>query len=685
MPAYIVTAPDGKEYEIEGDGTQEEALAYFQSQWKPKPHLDPKSPSYGQAPTDPSLYDQEDIAHNKRLQTVREVARQGGRGLTALADGAMALPRMVANIPSNVANYFGADMPTFKGLQESVPEFAPKNDTEVFADKVNTGLGGVLSGTGIGGSMANAANQTTQGIGRVLASRPAVQTMSAVTGAAGSELARQGGAGPMGEMIGGLGGAMAPGMIATAAPAVTRAGFRGGEAGRQRVEDNLKAFEKAGTTPTVGQATESRLARGAESLLSRTPGGAGKMVAKAESQADDLGAAIEKRAAQLAKKTSGEQAGRTISRGVGGFVEQFRAKQGQLYGELDQHITPDSQVPVASTLKALKELTTPTKGAEATSAQFINPKIAKIAEGLAKDAQTGTIPYGAVRELRTRIGQELENANLVDDVPKAQWKKLWGAMSNDLGEAAKAAGPKAQQSWSRANQYTRAGHARIDAIEHVVGRAGGPEKIFQAAISNNREGASTLRAVMQSLDGEGQKTVSATVLRRLGIANPSNQNDLGENFSTSTFLTNWNKLSPEAKRTLFDRYGSGFREDMDQVAKVTGNLREGSKVFQNLSGTEPAIAQAATVTGFAVSLLSGQVGTAAAIASGVGGANLMARLMTNPRFVRWLAQSSKHPLAHAPSMVNNLANQAEGDEDVARAVAILEQQVGNQEQRNDRR
>lgn len=652
-----------------------------------EPHEDPDSPTYGQLPTDESLYDQGDIRKQKILQNVREGARQIGRTATTLADGVTALPRMAANIPSRIGSALGLgnDPEPFKSLQSSSPEFAPKNNTEVFADKVVGGLGGAAGGIGVGSAMANTGSQTAQGIGATLASRPAVQATSAVTGAAGSEIARQNGGGAVAEFIGGLGGAMAPGAIATAAPALTRAGFRGGEAGRQTVENNLRMFEKAGVSPTVGQATEGRLTRGAESLLSRTPGGAGRMVATAEKQADDLGAAIEKRAAQLSKKTSGEQAGRSIERGVGSFVQQFKKKQGELYGEVDKHIAPDAAVPVANTLKTLKDLTTLTKGAESTSSRLINPKINAIAESMAKDAQSGVIPYGAIRELRTRIGQELESTSLVDDVPKAQWKRLYGALSQDLGEAATQAGPKAKQAWTRANSYTSAGHSRIEAVEHVVGKAGGPEKIFQSAISNNREGATTLRSVMQSLDGEGQKTVSATVLRRLGIANPSNQNDLGEKFSTQTFLTNWNKLSPEAKRTLFDRYGASFREDMDQVAKITGNLREGSKVFQNPSGTEQATAQAATVGGFALSALTGQIGAAATIAAGVGGANLMSRLMTNPKFVRWLAQSSKHPLAHGPSMLNNLANQAEGDEDIALAVATLEQQIGNQEQGNERR
>ena len=36
MPTYEITAPDGKRYEVSGDGTAEEALAHFQSQYKPR-------------------------------------------------------------------------------------------------------------------------------------------------------------------------------------------------------------------------------------------------------------------------------------------------------------------------------------------------------------------------------------------------------------------------------------------------------------------------------------------------------------------------------------------------------------------------------------------------------------------------------------------------------------------------
>lgn len=58
----------------------------------------------------------------------------------------------------------------------------------------------------------------------------------------------------------------------------------------------------------------------------------------------------------------------------------------------------------------------------------------------------------------------------------------------------------------------------------------------------------------------------------------------GERFSAQTFLTNWNKISPEAQRASFDRHCPQFVKDMDKVARVEA-IRHGSKGFVNPPGT----------------------------------------------------------------------------------------------------
>jgi hypothetical protein len=293
-------------------------------------------------------------------------------------------------------------------------------------------------------------------------------------------------------------------------------------------------------------------------------------------------------------------------------------------------------------------------------------------------AAGGKLPYEAVKKLRTLVGNEMADSGLMSDVPRSKWKALYGALSSDM-EAAVSGNPAAKAAWGRANNFTRAGMRRLEVLDGVIEKNGGPEAIYRAALSGTREGASTLRAVMRSLPEDAQKNVSATVLKRLGRARPGQQDADGGAFSTETFLTNWNSLSPEAKAVLFHRYGPEFRRDMNQIAKVAENLRGGSKVFQNPSGTGQAITQVTAAATFLTSLLTGNAGAAAAVASGVGGANLSARLLTNPRAVRWLAQATKVPAAAVPALLNQAAQSKDPDlQEFAKALKDQQQSSNDQ-------
>jgi hypothetical protein len=167
------------------------------------------------------------------------------------------------------------------------------------------------------------------------------------------------------------------------------------------------------------------------------------------------------------------------------------------------------------------------------------------------------------------------------------------------------------------------------------------------------------------------------------MAKASVQDQTGEVFSTQTFLTNWNNLSKEAKAVVFNRFGPQFARDMDDISKVAANLRAGSKVYANPSGTGGAAAQFGTVGAFVMSILTGQLQVAGGIAAAAGGANAAARRMTNPNFVRWLAQSTKAPIGTLNQQAVVLQNiaQREGDQEMAEFAATLkEQAVNNQGQ-----
>ena len=114
------------------------------------------------------------------------------------------------------------------------------------------------------------------------------------------------------------------------------------------------------------------------------------------------------------------------------------------------------------------------------------------------------------------------------------------------------------------------------------------------------------------------------------------------------FLTNWNKLSPEAKTALFGgkRYAE-LRKGLDTVLDVMQSLKGVEKVTNSSNTARSMIAWSTMQTlggalgGFAV---GGDPQSAIAGAfSVVVAPRVAAKLITSPAFVKWLATPITNP------------------------------------------
>jgi hypothetical protein len=259
----------------------------------------------------------------------------------------------------------------------------------------------------------------------------------------------------------------------------------------------------------------------------------------------------------------------------------------------------------------------------------------------------GRLPYEAVQKTRTLVGKEIADGGVGADVPRSKWNPLYGGLSRDMKVAADEAGPHARQAWERANRYTRAKSDRQESIAHVVDKNGGPEAIFRAATAGTKEGATTLRALMRSLPEGSRKEVAAAVLNRMGRANSSVQNADGSGFSTNTFLTNWDKLSPQARSALFDRFGPEFRNQVNAITRTADRIRAGSQAFSNPSGTAAAGAQIGGLASLLTAVGTGNLGVAGGIIGGGTLANIVARGLTHPKAAAWAGQKTPVPASVA--------------------------------------
>ena len=767
MPSYKITAPDGNSYTVtapEG-ATQEQVLAYAQANYQHPAVAAGQSHAADFSNVQGGVVP--DAAPQRTLgQDLGRAAIMTGRNIVHGVTGIPALlhDALVMTPYNAIASAVGSDSRINPGGQQidsymnaaGIPNPQPENATERVVSAIDRGVASAGGFMGAGKFIAGATNSALAGVGSSMTANAGNQVASAATGAASAELAHEAGAGPAGQLVAGLAGGLVP-SAPQLAQVGTQALIRGGEAGRQRVAQNIADFEAAGTMPTAGQAAQNARMQGAESLLSKTPGASGQMRQAAQNQAEQVAQGMESIAGRLSPMADPAKAGRTIERGIsgaGGFMDRFKAESAQLYDNLDKFIPLDSRVDVSNTMRVMPKLNEMIAGAPATSRLFQNSRIQGIEAGLKSDATgaeaamtrpdvqakvaqirssidaknkeitaqnqaeaqriaqinsvragqpiiqfkpeplinqpetssivkqvaggmaDGKLPYEAVKKLRSLVGAEIDNPSIVSDVPRSKWKAVYAALSDDLKTAADQSGPQARNAYNRANAYYSAGASRIDALARVVDKNGGPEAVFNAATSGTKDGATTLRTVMQSLKPDEQKVLASTVIRRLGKATPGQQNAAGDEFSMSTFLTNWNKLSPQAKGALFDRFGKGFRDDMDAVARMAANVRQGSKVFANPSGTATAGAGLTAAGTFIGSLLTGHPGVAAVTAGGAATANLTARLMTNPVFVRFLRRSIDVPRSGMTVNAANLYDLArQHHDDDLRAAADLMQQA----------
>lgn len=611
---------------------------------------------------------------------------------TAAGAGAGALSGLISDVVPRVYNALIAE-PTKTGKIPSLSEVLdrikdevglprPATPTEKISGRAIEATTGLMAPIGAGRIAAESAMPVAREIGKVLSAEPAMQGISAMTGAIGAGMAEQAGGGPLEQTAAGIAGSLAPSASALRFAQIpgTRANIpvpiaaekaaqfigRGGASG-EKIAQNLEAFRGAGTTPSAGQVTESGILQGIESTMGRVPGSIDIMRAKSISQQAEIGGKVKQIAEELSAIKEPVVVGQKIQKGIQEvFYPAVRARESNLYNKLDSYLPAETPVSSRNVYSALKSMTGEIAGAPALSKSqlLVSPELKSLTQALESDMidSSGNIPFSVLKGLRTKIGEKLGSIALGANVTQGQYKRIYSALSDDLMNAAQQAGPKAVASLKRANQFSRMMHERFDKLQSFIDK-NEPEKVFNSAFQGAEAGPSRLYAVMRSLPVEDQKSLVSAFVAKMGRALPGAQDSGGDIFSTERFLTNWNKLSPGAKNELFGRFGSKFSDDMNKIARTAELIREGSRVLANPSGTAGAVVGPATYASVAGSLAAGKYGFATGVLSAGLLSNLGSRLFTSPKYVSWLAKNIDAPPNAVPGAIASLISIAENNDD----------------------
>lgn len=408
------------------------------------------------------------------------------------------------------------------------------------------------------------------------------------------------------------------------------------------------AFENQSITPTPGAISGSRTVQIAEQGLANTPGGASVMQGVAERTVGQMGERVRSLAETLGRRMSPQGTGAALREAAEGAGQRFAQRREALDQSIEDTIGGNTLVPLANVQSLIGEMRATLRMAPKSLNASLAGAIQEL-DNLVSDAAAngGKIPFAALRKVRTRVGQDLKRPDAAGYRPGEQQyiARIYGALSGDIDAAATAAGPDALNALKLHDRYVRLNRTiNIPALDRIT-KARTDEQAFQIAMQGADRGGTELLRLRRNLPPEAMDELASTVLYRMGQARPGQQGapvellGEGDTFSPNTFLTNWSKLSPEAKRALFGgtRY-EDLTANLDDLVKIAASLKDAEKMA-NPSGTARQLLFSALSYGAGQTLTGSVSGGVSAAAGSVVVPYVSARLLTSPGFTRWLAGS----------------------------------------------
>ena len=476
-----------------------------------------------------------------------------------------------------------------------------------------------------------------------------------------------------------------------AADAALRAGKIGIQKGTQKLTgvspgQRAEDFARLGVEPTAATLTGRPSVAQAEEGLASFFTASDIIRTNRARVIDQLGEA----AARIARKYgdpqgSPEVIGSTIRAGALATADRISAKKDQLY---DAAYDAAGNIGVSvGGLRALEaELKTELAAAPTALKDQYAPALRQIAAILKDaDAAGGQIDLRTARSIRTNLGKAVGSTlpGQTVRVFKAGDEKLpsiYKALTEDIDSAVSAANPDAARLLRRANDYTRqTANDQLKTIDKIA-RQNLDSQVFSFAMSEGKRGGQRIRDVFKVLTRDERDAVSASVLGRMGVRGSATEG--GGEWSANVFLTNWRNMDKRSKDILFGapRFKE-VRKELDSLARLAdvavenigeiNRSRSGVTLagFSQIAATGVALAQAGGLA------LAGDVGGAASAAAAGGGALLApryaAKLMTSPKFIRWLkttAQASNRGVNPLAVQLGRLAVLPGKDPELAEAV-----------------
>jgi hypothetical protein len=578
---------------------------------EPLRNFDPNDPTRGGLLPSPS-------------QFAEGIAQGTGDIVQGIGDTVGMITDPFARTLADALGYDGSQMPSLgTAIREGVG--LPQSEEGLGRSAREFAASGLVGGAAARGMSAVMAPGVAQNALNVLGRTPIRDTVAGAGAGAGAYAGEQIGGVP-GQIVGTLAGGVAGYGAGSAAmrAAAPRAPNALAQASQRQGVDMLPADAGGPVARAVTTGTRA------------SPVSVGPVVAAAERQQGQFGDAVRRTAASQGEVLDTQQAGETVRQGAQNFIEQSRARGTRLYERAEAQARGVKAIKPTQTVAAAREALMRLKENPAATPSEIS--------GLEGFIQTieGGVSIQGLRDARTKLSQGVYDGGLRSSSEQAMWKGILGNVADDIDKGLRSVGRA-----DAANTFRTADRLwseRIEVIEKtlapIIGKDGlkSGEQVLSAIEGMARgQGGGNMRLsrLLGTLSKEEAGNVRATLVDRLGRATPGAQDAQGETFSAATFLTNWNKMTPQARASMFP--DKATRDSLGDLALIAEKSKRG-QAMANTSNTGVAVTSAnlvAGVTGAAVNL-------PATLVMG-GSVYLTGKLMASPQFAKMLARTAKMP------------------------------------------
>lgn len=429
----------------------------------------------------------------------------------------------------------------------------------------------------------------------------------------------------------------------------------------------VKTFQELGIEPTLADVSNSA---GIQNFIKDVPL-AGKPITEAlQKQVNDISGQIQ----NVSKSQGGTygQAGKEIIKGAENIIEKSKLRDKQLYGKVDEFIPADSPVSMDNTFKALQDRKVQITGAvSGGKVAGYNKFITDIQNNLSQGKQ---VPYDSLTALRSEVGTALQGK--LEPQERSALNKIYSGLTEDIktniqrSDLDKIGKQSALQAWEKANASHRLRTRFIQENIQPLLDKGTPEEVYKYATSQARLGGTRVGQIMRSLNENQKEFIRGTLIHDLGLAQKGAQSAEANVFSPQKFMAEYSTLKKNGtEKAIFTPDQVTAFNRLNKAVELTKNTEQ--------VGQQRQLMQAIGLTSISVS--TGGAGLIPAL----GAAKISANLMTNPKFINWLATTSQSTPKELPKQLNRLSAITAANPEIREDVLEFIANFGNDNQQKN--